>query len=157
MLVVKVKYGEDTRRVTLDATPTFTDLNNLLCKLFNLSQFNVKYLDDDGDLVTLSSDIELNEAIKVASKDSVLRLFLFDGNSNKVPAEPVPTKEGKQEVPTSSQGPTTPPNPFANWFGSATPQPGFNPLAQLLNNPQIAAFLPQLLSIPKLLPFSHNC
>jgi len=156
MLVVKVKFGEDTRRVTLDTTPSFDDLNKLLCRLFNLSQFNVKYLDDDGDLVTLSSDIELNEAIKVASRESVLRLFLFvDGSSNKVPDEPTPTKEGKQELPTgtSGQGPTNPPNPFANLFGNATPQSGFNPIAQLLNNPQIAAFLPQLLSNPQIAAF----
>jgi hypothetical protein len=81
MLVVKIKYGEDTRRITIDYTPRFVDLSKMLRQLFGSigSTFVIKYLDDEGDLVSLSSDLELKEALSVSTKQTtqVLRLFAF--------------------------------------------------------------------------------
>jgi uncharacterized lipoprotein len=67
MPVLKVKYGEDTRRLTLERTPNYSELFGLLQKLFNLNNFAIKYEDDDGDKVTITSDMELNEAVNVAN------------------------------------------------------------------------------------------
>jgi len=117
MLVLKIKYKEDTRRITVEKEPSFSELNATLTKLFGLTEaFSVKYLDDDDDMITITSELELKEALAVSRKQAphVLRLFLTSGN------EPAP-----KAVPlTQSQLPqaTPPPTPAA-----ATPFPAVNP------------------------------
>jgi len=121
-LIVKIKHEEDTRRLTLASTPNFHDLVAVVRQLFQFDEhrsFVMKYIDDDQDLVTLSSDIELHEAIFVASKANppVLRLIIHDSSS---PFKPQPeAKPGKEEEKPRS----TPPLP--------------NPLEGFLNNPQL--------------------
>jgi hypothetical protein len=77
-IIVKAKYQEDIRRLTLDKVPSFNELTASLSQLFpNLPiPFVVKYLDEDEDTVTISTDMELAEAIRLASDTNVLRLFL---------------------------------------------------------------------------------
>jgi len=63
----KVDLGEEIRRFTLDV-PRFLTAQETIRKIYNLSagaSFSVKYQDADGDLITISSDLELQEAIKV--------------------------------------------------------------------------------------------
>jgi hypothetical protein len=83
MFVIKVKFEEDTRRITLEEAPSFDTLLTILKNLFpNLpSNFSVKYVDEDEDAVTISSDMELVEAIRVAATNNLLRLQLI-GKSN---------------------------------------------------------------------------
>lgn len=76
-ILLKVKFGDDTRRLTLEKAPSYGELLELLKTLYvNLpSPFLVKYIDEDEDQVTIASDLELSEAIRV-SGGSTLRLFL---------------------------------------------------------------------------------
>ena len=78
--VVKIKFEDDTRRITLDSIPKYEELVQLLRQLFPNApnQFSVKYQDEDEDMVTISSDMELQEAVRVASLGSnkVIRLFI---------------------------------------------------------------------------------
>jgi len=96
MLVLKIKYEEDTRRLTLEKEPTFASLKELVSQLLpNLpSQYTLKYRDDDEDLVTLTSDLELREAILVANKNNkVLRLVIQlvkDKEANQTKEKSVP-------------------------------------------------------------------
>ena len=146
MLVIKVKYGEDTRRVTISQIPQYSELVALLQKLFEFNDYIIKYEDTDGDQVTISSDMELTEAINLAtnSQGNMLRLFLSSNktslksfNSLLAPKNPS-SKDGKQEIPKvqtpNNSGPTPP------TFTSP-----FNPILQLLNNPQIVGIIPSLL------------
>jgi len=96
MLVLKIKYEEDTRRLTLEKEPTFASLKEIVSQLLpNLpSQYTLKYRDDDEDLVTLTSDLELREAILVANKNNkVLRLVIQpakDKEANQTKEKPAP-------------------------------------------------------------------
>lgn len=135
MVVLKIKFGEDTRRVSFEGASTYASLVTLLKQIFpNLpNNFRVKYLDDDQDLVTISTDIELKEAISVAEGNKVLRLFIHVDGSK--PEQPQPQtqpqshsmEEGAQKSEqASSQIP--PFNPFANWqelFGNSHINPQF--------------------------------
>jgi len=137
VLVLKIKYGEDTRRITVEHVPNFEQLTALLKQLFSplKEPFQVKYTDEDQDMITITSDLELKESVSVASVTQsslgapVLRLFVFG-------AQPKPNvAPGKEEVPLpkSDQTKTSEqPNPYAN----------FAPLLNNLN-PQL---LQQLLS-----------
>lgn len=139
MPVLKVKYGEDTRRLNLERTPNYVELVSLLQNLFQLNNFAIKYEDDDGDKVTITSDLELKEAINVANKSQggMLRLFIADTKS----ASNENVKESKQEVPPKSPNQPSPTSnsnipPFVHPWGM---------IGQLLSNPNIAMMIPSLL------------
>lgn len=133
MVVLKIKFEEDTRRVSFEGSQTFSSLLSLLGQIFpNLPKnVRVKYLDDDEDLVTISTDIELKEALTVASGKNVLRLYLsVDEKKAEPQVEPQakPTEDSQQSSQTQ-----TPPNPFASF-------------AEFLSNPQMVT--PEFLNNP---------
>ena len=78
-LSVKATFGEDIRRFPVG------DLTELKCRvqeLFQLSgPFDLKYKDDDGDLVAISSDSEFQEGIRIAflNKPAVLHVRITAG------------------------------------------------------------------------------
>mmetsp|Transcript_2655 Transcript_2655/g.2966 ORF Transcript_2655/g.2966 Transcript_2655/m.2966 type:complete len:393 (-) Transcript_2655:96-1274(-) len=81
-ITVKSKLvGEnDLRRVTLPAEGlTFVLLAEKLRTLYaykDISKAKIKYLDPENDKITISSDEELREALKLIASDSILRLFI---------------------------------------------------------------------------------
>jgi len=147
VLVLKIKFGEDTRRLTVESAPTFDQLVVLLKQLFpNLrSPFSVKYQDEDGDLITITTDLELKESVNVSSVTQsslgapVLRLFLTV--PEKLSATSIPVE--KEEVPETKASETPGQNPFAAFANS--------PIAQLLNNPSLLQSIAPILSNPQLL------
>lgn len=136
VLVLKIKYGEDTRRITVDYVPNFSDLTTLLQQLFpNLAlPFQVKYMDEDQDMITITSDLELKESVNVASVTQsslgapVLRLFIFGQQPAKENASP------KEQAKPQEQ-----PNPFASLLGQS------GVLGQLLNEQQMQQLIGQFL------------
>lgn len=134
VLVLKIKFGEDTRRLTVESAPTFAQLVVLLKQLFpNLREpFQVKYEDEDKDLITITTDVELKESVNVCSitqsslGSPVLRLFLT------VPPQTTQaTSAGKEEATFEHKAEEQQPqaNPFAGFANT--------PLAQLFNNPAL--------------------
>eukprot|EP01113_Clastostelium_recurvatum_P044791 TRINITY_DN75_c0_g1_i1.p1 TRINITY_DN75_c0_g1~~TRINITY_DN75_c0_g1_i1.p1 ORF type:complete len:496 (+),score=181.84 TRINITY_DN75_c0_g1_i1:97-1584(+) len=88
-IVVKIKYGDDLRRITLERTPLFSELNALVAQLFpqlRSREFSVKYQDSDNDMITIGSDFETREAFEVAKQlgTGLFRLFIIEK------AEPTP-------------------------------------------------------------------
>jgi len=81
-VLLKIKLGEDIRRVTLNDRPAFESLVVLLNNLFpgEKGGLLIKYVDDEGDLVSITHDSELIEAWSFASEVSstkpILRLVL---------------------------------------------------------------------------------
>jgi len=125
-LIVKIKYQEDTRRLTLTSSPSFRDVVGIVRKLFHFEEqksFVLKYVDDDNDLVTISSDMELQEAILVASKANppVLRLLIHDIGS---PFKPTAAPRSAAESSKAGKAEEVPPRAA----------PG-NPMEGFLRNP----------------------
>lgn len=81
-LVLKISYNDDIRRVSLENTSNFAQLTTIIRNLFKFgpnAELVVKYEDDEKDLVTITSDLELKEAVGLASKtNSVLRLYVSE-------------------------------------------------------------------------------
>jgi len=74
-----------------------------LKKLLNISQFSVRYQDDEGDWVTISTDSELNHAFSFAAP--ALRVKLVEiGSDNSSPA-------AARIAPASPASPATPTTP----------------------------------------------
>eukprot|EP00698_Gefionella_okellyi_P016651 TRINITY_DN4773_c0_g1_i1.p1 TRINITY_DN4773_c0_g1~~TRINITY_DN4773_c0_g1_i1.p1 ORF type:complete len:551 (+),score=146.50 TRINITY_DN4773_c0_g1_i1:183-1835(+) len=75
-LMFKAKFGDDVRRFALPTSAlSFSWLEQKIRSLFfadeAVGRFAVKYEDDEGDLITLSSDEELFEAARSASEKTL--------------------------------------------------------------------------------------
>jgi hypothetical protein len=79
-VIIKAELKDDIRRFSTPSNITFADLQSRLRQLYGLSAqtISLKYVDDEKDLVTLSTQDEMEEALRVASRQNfVLRIFVF--------------------------------------------------------------------------------
>ncbi|ELR24861.1 PB1 domain containing protein [Acanthamoeba castellanii str. Neff] len=109
MVVLKVTYGSEIRRITVDDTQAFSykDLRVLLKKLHHNTlpnHFEIKYLDDENDKVTISSDRELADALQFVktAKQPLLRIMLSDPVKKAAPA-PAPAPAPAAEAPAGKE------------------------------------------------------
>jgi hypothetical protein len=83
MTILKIKFNDDVRRITLENAPTFAELQGILRDLFRSlpENFVVKYTDEEEDLVSMCSDLELKEAFEIAnqSPSKILRMNITAG------------------------------------------------------------------------------
>ncbi|KAH3732807.1 ZZ-type zinc finger-containing protein [Pelomyxa schiedti] len=116
---VKAFFFEEVRRFVIP-TPSFQVLRSTVDQLFSLTTvpYTLKYKDDEGDFITLSSDSELASAI-TESCDTLLRLWVC-------PPPPPPCMTATcppPECPTATQiTPATQP-PTTNSAQAAFPLP----------------------------------
>lgn len=105
-LSLKVSYGGEIRRATYTDV-SFVGLRDLVANLFGLDSTSVvlKYEDDDGDKITMSSDVELKEAIQGTNKEKNLLRLLADVKPVTVVAVPLPAEgEKAPEFPFMPRG-----------------------------------------------------
>eukprot|EP01134_Creolimax_fragrantissima_P006701 CFRG6701T1 len=76
--IIKATYNGEVRRFRVTC---WDEAQLQICDFFRLNAFTAKYKDDDGDNVTISSDVELSEACECLPKDLVLRISVTDNNS----------------------------------------------------------------------------
>jgi len=71
-------HGDDVRRFTIDSSAKFSDMISEVTRRFSLADRKVtlKFKDDEGELCTLTSDEELQEAVRIAAscKPPILRV-----------------------------------------------------------------------------------
>jgi len=89
---IKLSLGNDVRRIGLSEL-TFAQLGELIKSLFGQTlsgPFSIKYLDDEKELISLSSELELQEAFRQAhNTNSILKITI------------IPTAQNSQEAPKS--------------------------------------------------------
>jgi len=77
MVSLKIRLNDDIRRISVEKEASFPDLIQQIRKLYHISSSEdivIKYLDDEGDKVTLSSDMELKEALQFKEP---IQFFVF--------------------------------------------------------------------------------
>ena len=86
-LIVKVEYGKELRKISIP-TAEFSILENSVSKLLCLAKdsFTIKYVDEENDLITLTSQPELDEAVKSVQSqaEGVLKIFVFRKMQNSI-------------------------------------------------------------------------
>lgn len=112
-ILLKIKLGEDLRRITLDEKPSYEALVALLRSLFSedlaSNTFAVKYVDDENDLITISHDREVSEAwefaLNAGSSRPLLRLVIENKSPKQIEqkSEPVLEGKGKEKIEESQQ------------------------------------------------------
>jgi hypothetical protein len=83
-IILKVSYHDELRRITAPKGINIQNLKQLLSEnVTQTNNFTIKYQDDEGDFVSLSSDLELEEAIRQTFLRSqpALRINLTDLSS----------------------------------------------------------------------------
>jgi len=82
-LKIQQEGNDDIRRISFDKSGSFSNLRELIEKLLQKSEFKVKYKDEDGDLISIDSDLEWTEAISYAERNkNILRLTIGDGKNS---------------------------------------------------------------------------
>lgn len=79
--VVKLNYGGQLRRFPIPKGISFNELRGQVIQLLELHKDTnviLKYSDDEGDLITIASDLELNSALV---PEKILRLTVIDKNA----------------------------------------------------------------------------
>lgn len=110
-LIVKVCHQGEIKRVAVSLAIPLDELRIKLATLFNLptgTPVVLKYLDDENDLITLSQEEELQEAVRLAQKNNlVLRVHMFLPNQAVPVADFKVTRASRADVPAllSSQLP----------------------------------------------------
>jgi hypothetical protein len=66
MASIKVTYGQTSRKFTIASNTTWKEFESQLHHLFNIpneTAISVSYIDEDGDVITLSTDSELQQIL----------------------------------------------------------------------------------------------
>lgn len=97
MVVIKLQNGSDIRRITVQEHTTLQALNDLTKSEFQKvglpSEFVYQYQDPENDTITVSNDLELDEAFRLAGESSaILKLTIqpiqkYDAQSSQCPLE----------------------------------------------------------------------
>jgi len=83
---IKAQHNDEFRRFSL-SNVTFTSLETMLRKLFNISEsIKVRFLDDENDWVVISSDLELQHAVEISTSPIRIQITL----TGKAPVVPTP-------------------------------------------------------------------
>ena len=77
MIRVKSNLDDYIRRFALPGTADFNALLAHIRSMYNVNHITIKYQDDDGDLVTISADTDLEEAISMTNSGGVFRVSVF--------------------------------------------------------------------------------
>ncbi len=106
---MKVTLQDETRRFDLPDSATFGIFKTLIVERFFIDRedFSVQYRDEDGDLVTVSSDAELHEAIDCMKVKGSVRFILAKsagsfGMDDAFAADESPKRKKENEMSNSS-------------------------------------------------------
>ncbi|KAJ8371159.1 hypothetical protein SKAU_G00111870 [Synaphobranchus kaupii] len=99
---IKAHYDGDMLITDLDSTMTYLDLCDevrLMCSLSQELPLTLKWIDDEGDPCTISSQMELEEAFRLYSRNrnSGLLLHVFPGIPER-PGMPCPGEDSEYLV-----------------------------------------------------------
>jgi len=102
-MIVKITDGKDIRRFTTSTTSiTYSAIHKHAAESFNLGpkDFKLKYKDDEGDQITMSTDAEILEAVGLTLKlePPVLRLTLVKDSRASSPAKERAAPSGPPEL-----------------------------------------------------------
>eukprot|EP01098_Paradermamoeba_levis_P006108 TRINITY_DN2536_c0_g1_i4.p2 TRINITY_DN2536_c0_g1~~TRINITY_DN2536_c0_g1_i4.p2 ORF type:complete len:169 (-),score=60.81 TRINITY_DN2536_c0_g1_i4:556-999(-) len=135
-MIIKAIYNGEIRRFSIDPV-NFSELRKSIENVILgiPTNFVVKYTDEDGDLISVSTDAEFNEAVQYA-KDGVLKISLHlpQQKTSQLP-QPEPQPQPTQAQPEPQAQPNPFPNVFQNLVQTAMASPEFlNSATQILAN-----------------------
>mmetsp|Transcript_20064 Transcript_20064/g.28096 ORF Transcript_20064/g.28096 Transcript_20064/m.28096 type:complete len:564 (+) Transcript_20064:108-1799(+) len=165
---IKLQLGDDIRRTSL-AVPRFDLLCQIIGQLFPTlkTDFAVRYVDEDGDSITVSTDLEMTEALQRRTSSGLVKFVVvpLEGKAS-APKPATATSNNAKTQPQSqpnlfSQLPTIDVMPFINSVSPVMQQISqeaqqqvqnidlcamWSQLQHLLSNPSTASHIQPILS-----------
>lgn len=169
---INLVYHYDIKRLTFPINVKYSDFRNQLITTFQIppsSAFSIKYEDEEGDKINITTDLELQEAFSFGLRTQSLNVYITEGlsNSSAILTAASPPSKVTSPVPSSSPSSTpakfqsspasvatSPPSNKTTAFnspptatgGAAAAQAPFVSFSQMMNNTRTtAALMPQLL------------
>ena len=104
-ITIKTVYNDDIRRMQLPVV-SFDAVRAIVTSTYGSGPFQIRYVDEDDDFISISTTIELEEAVRVMNSQA-LKIFISDASPENVsPSEhgfvdikPVDISELVQENP----------------------------------------------------------
>jgi len=85
-LTLKVYVGDEIRRLTLQDNCSYVLLRTTLINLCSLPRdFLIKYKDEEGDMVSITSDLEF-QAAKILATEPIFRLWIYATKMENAPS-----------------------------------------------------------------------
>jgi len=101
---IKVQYNNDFRRFSVSPATTFEDLYQQISTVYKFKSNSpneaiIKYKDDEGDFISISSTAELHEAFSISRTQvpPILRLFMTSSSTTPIPQYALIQSEGIEE------------------------------------------------------------
>jgi hypothetical protein len=98
---IKLKYDNQFRRFIIEPEYKFNDLKQKISTLLKITTFEVQYLDEESEWITIDSDIELLSGIELSP--SLLKLRITDSQT---PVTQDPNPEEKKSRNENSEHPS---------------------------------------------------
>jgi len=101
---VKLQFKNDYRRFIINKQTKFSELKERIVSVLGISpDFSIKYLDEESEWITMSSDVELETGLLLAEKIFRLVIELNSSLVDQIPTTSTTTSsEVKQEATTES-------------------------------------------------------
>jgi hypothetical protein len=132
---LKIEYENALRRASVSRHETLAQLKATIAALVGITDCDVKYRDEENDLITIGSDQELQDVLEISAKSGkILRLIvsLRSGEKRK--------QDEPQAETTPAAAPVPPREPEIPWVN----------LARALSDPQVVERIQQILQSPVL-------
>ncbi|CAB4386066.1 unnamed protein product [Rhizophagus irregularis] len=128
MTSIKVAYQSTVRRFPIPNNITWLDLESKIQELFSLpstSKFSLSYTDDEGDVIILSTDLELQELL---SSNSMLKFVLIPDEQQPLVANTFSSNTSENEFITVEKEKPIPDNVSEKMdINDAADEPSFKP------------------------------
>jgi predicted transcriptional regulator len=86
MSVIKFNLNNEIRRISVQKLPSFEEVSAILKRLYSKlsaeQSFVLQYKDSEGDVVTVSSNEELEEAFRNFSESNVARFVVIPSSND---------------------------------------------------------------------------
>merc|ERR1719150_1621947 len=93
---IKIEYEGSLRRFLLPEI-SYSCLEDKVKEIFGISNFVLRFQDEEGDMCTISSDPELEEALRLSKKTLKLKLYQNEGEQEQEEQEQEEQEQEKQE------------------------------------------------------------
>lgn len=103
---IKTVFDGNIHRFYL-AKPSYDELEQALNSIYGKRGFSIRYQDEDGDMISVSSSLELQEALRVAN-GGTLKLILSQSGADPSFVCVEPAKKTPPSTPVTATPPSTP-------------------------------------------------
>merc|ERR1719150_1786127 len=93
---IKIEYEGSLRRFLLPEI-SYSCLEDKVKEIFGISNFVLRFQDEEGDMCTISSDPELEEALRLSKKTLKLKLYQNEGEQEQEEQEQEEQEQEEQE------------------------------------------------------------